>query len=180
MLNETVFSKGLFALSEVFNRNISDTLSEIYYDVLKNATDDQFKNAVNQIIQTNKYNCMPKPAEILEHIYGKPQDKSLEAWEITLNAVRSVGGYKTPVFEDQAISDTIQHLGGWVKLCDTPTAEMVWVQKEFEKFYSIFKRNPRNAKLNGLIDYENGQIGEKTDTQVLIGGRKQELLKGEV
>lgn len=177
MLSQQVFSKGLFALSEVYNRNISDTLSEIYYDVLQELTDEQFKNAVNKIIRTNKYPSMPKPAEILEYVHGKPQDEALNAWNTTLEAIRHIGAYKTPIFEDKAISATIEHLGGWIKLCDTDKEEMIWVQKEFEKFYPIMKRkNNESVMLCGITEQTNANLGYEKNEKVLIGREKEKIL----
>ena len=166
MLSKRVFAESIAILGEIYDKKPSEQLMDIYYSVLSHFTDEQLKNAINQIIRTNKFSAMPKPAEILEQIEGKPQDKGLEAWTIVLEAIRSVGGYKTPAFEDKAIMGVINHIGGWVKLCDTTKEEMVWLKKEFEKLYPVFQRRD-NSKENliGIIDKENG-----SDTVMLPNG----------
>lgn len=158
MLNLKVFSEGLSMIAEMYDKTPSENLLKLYYTVLQDLSDEEFKQAINSIARTNKYNCMPKPAEILEQVHGTANDATLNAWAYVHGAIGQVGAYRSPVFEDGAIAETIQHLGGWVSFCDTPSDQMKWVQKEFEKFYPIFKKHPSSfVRLIGIAETHNLQ-----------------------
>lgn len=179
MIDKDVFKKGMFALCVAFDKELTPARMEVYYDFLEDLTTEQFKTSITQIIKTNKYSALPKPGEILEYALGKASDEPLKAWATTLDAIRSIGGYRTPNFKDSAINDTIAHMGGWIKLCDTPSAEMVWVQKEFEKFYPMFKQNPTNSKLIGIANqYNNNENLEIEPTIEIEKLNQQRKLNG--
>jgi hypothetical protein len=166
MLSKEIFAEQIMIMGEVYDKKFSEPLLNIYYDILKELTNEQFVQAVNQILRTNKFASMPKPAEFLEFAIGKNSDEPMKAWAITLDAIRRVGGYRTPNFKDTAITDTITHLGGWIKLCDSTTDELVWIAKDFEKFYPMFKQNPTNSKIIGIVNQHNNN--ENLPTEPII------------
>ena len=181
MLNLKVFSEGLSMIAEMYDKTPSENLLKLYYTVLQDLSDEEFKSAINSIARTNKYNCMPKPAEILEQVHGTAQDSTLNAWAYVHSAIGQVGAYKSPIFEDGAIARTIEHLGGWASLCDTHTDDLKWVQKEFEKFYPIFKKRggADNVKLLGLAEAHNTQHRlENFDEEKIYIGTVNSSLKG--
>lgn len=181
MLNEKIFLEGMSLIAELFDKKPSDNMMNLYYTVLQDLSDEEFKQAINTIARTNKYNCMPKPAEILEQVHGTANDATLNAWAYVHSAIGQVGAYKSPIFEDGAIARTIEHLGGWASLCDTHTDDLKWVQKEFEKFYPVFKKRggPDNVKLLGLAESHNIQNRlENFDEEKIYIGTVNSSLKG--
>jgi len=183
MLNEKTFLEGMSLIAELFDKKPSDNMMNLYYTVLQELTDEQFKQAINAIARTNKYNCMPKPAEILEQVHGTAQDETLNAWAYAVGAIGKVGAYRSPIFEDGAISETIQHLGGWVVFCDTPQEELKWVQKEFEKFYPVFKKHSRgNVRLSGIAEQHNAlkNLENFNEDKIYIGNIASNLKSIEI
>lgn len=179
MLNEKTFLEGMSLLSELFDKKPSDSLLNLYYTTLQELSDDEFKSAINTIARTNKYNCMPKPAEILENVHGSANDETLNAWANVLGAIRDVGGYRSPTF-DGATARTIEHLGGWVTFCDATTEELVWKQKDFEKFYPIFQKRggEDHVKLLGIAETHNAQnsLENFDDEKIYIGNSTVKLV----
>lgn len=84
MLNRTKFVKLLSAVCELYGKELSLMAIDIYYETLKEYSYEQINKAFNSVARTNKYNCIPKPAEIIENIEDrknisyKPFKKELE------------------------------------------------------------------------------------------------------
>jgi len=84
MLKRTDFVKLLSALCELYGKELSLMAIDIYYETLKGYSYEQVSKAFNAIARVNKYNCVPKPAEIIENIEDrkniayKPFKKELE------------------------------------------------------------------------------------------------------
>ena len=180
MIEKDVFKKGMFALGIMYDKEILPAKLELYYDVLCELTDEQFKNAINQILKTNKFAALPRAAEILEFAQGKASDEPIKAWAKTLDAIRRVGGYRTPNFKDVAINDTITHLGGWIKLCDSTSEELKWIAKDFEKFYPMFKQKPTNSEIFGIVNQHNNNENLPTEPIIEIDDKnKRKKLNGD-
>jgi len=65
MLNKTIFAQNMAGLCEVYNRELTKTLQNIYYAILKDMQDDDFKQAIKRLLQERVFATFPKPAEIL-------------------------------------------------------------------------------------------------------------------
>lgn len=152
------FSKAMLGLAEVFGAEISKTKIEIYFQALYDFPIDAIESAAAAAVKTLKF--FPKPAELIELINGKSQDLSLLAWMQVTKAIDSCGAYKSVKFADQAIHSCIEHLGGWVDLCNVPDEEMVWKQKEFERLYVLLsKRQEHSSHLAGIFEISNSANG---------------------
>jgi len=66
MLDKVTFSQNMAGLCEVYDRSLTKTLQNIYYAVLKDMQDDDFKQAIKRLLQERVFATFPKPAEILE------------------------------------------------------------------------------------------------------------------
>lgn len=71
MLNRTKFIKLLSAVCELYGKELSLMAIDIYYETLKNYSYEQINKAFDAIARINKYNCIPKPAEVIENIEDK-------------------------------------------------------------------------------------------------------------
>jgi hypothetical protein len=183
-LDEKVFLEGISLIAELYDKKPSKSLLNLYYTTLQELSDEDFKSAINTIARTNKYNCMPKPAEILENVNGTQKEESLKAWCYVLSAIGNVGAYRSPTFEDGAIARVINHLGGWVYLCDKTSEELKWIEKDFEKFYPVFKKQGAGSmvKLLGITEQYNAQNNlECFDKEkIYIGSMSNSLRKIEI
>lgn len=165
------FFELLAGLSEIFDKILSKTTLEIYWNALREYSLDDFKRATNNIVQTHKYATFPKPAEFIEFI-NPPEDIAVKAefaldefWERFNNS-----GYNSFEWRDPILAMTIEHYGGWRMILDTfPRADLkdqsFWM-KDFKKIYGMFVRYPRkNVRLRfiGLFESDNKAKGYLTD-----------------
>ena len=68
MLKRADFVKLLSAVCELYGKELSLMAIDIYYETLKEYSYEQINRAFNSVARVNKYNCIPKPAEIIENI----------------------------------------------------------------------------------------------------------------
>jgi len=67
MLDKLVFAKGMTFLSIALKeKNLNDTVLDVYYEVLKDMSDESFESSIKQVAQTRTYSGIPTPAEILK------------------------------------------------------------------------------------------------------------------
>lgn len=158
MTRETVI-EILGILSEVYGREVSPVLAQVYHTVLAGYPDGQVREAVNRAVRTLRF--FPKPAEILEILEGTPDDRSMLAWQALENAIRRIGSWESVRFEDGALSAAVEALGGWTKVCEWTEAEMPFRRQEFERLYRVFHaRGVRGPDWHpGHIEASNRQNG---------------------
>ncbi len=165
MLNEEKFIELLGSVSEIYKQDLSSMAIGLYYNTLKEYSYEQVEKALNTVIRTYKYNCMPKPAEIVEAIEGKESDRALIAWQSVIDTIRKHGYYQTIIFDDKIIHMCIEHLGGWMWICEQTIEDMKFISKDFMKLYSVLEKNPRKPqkKLIGYFELHNSEGGYKKD-----------------
>ena len=164
-------------LAEVFDKQITEAVLDIYYNIFKDYSIEQLKKAFHQVIKTHKYATLPKPADILEYLEGSSEDKSLIAWLKAKEAVQKGGYPATIVFDDPIISHCLKELGGWQWFCDCPIDELPFVEKRFRDLYKLFQKREINTpiKLVGFIEQKNGETGfmDKIPTPIKIGFKEE-------
>lgn len=65
MLNYELCMKNLALLGELYEKSISETMYKLYYEILKDMQDEDFKQAIRRLLSERVYPTFPKPAEIL-------------------------------------------------------------------------------------------------------------------
>lgn len=65
MLDKIIFAQNIAMLAEIYDRSLTKTLQSVYYAVLQDMQDDDFKQAVKRLLQERVFATFPKPAEIL-------------------------------------------------------------------------------------------------------------------
>lgn len=73
----------------------------------------------------------PKVADLVRILAGTTTDRAALAWGKVHEAMSVVGAYQDVVFDDPAIHAAIEDLGGWPKVCRTPTKELSYLQHRF-------------------------------------------------
>jgi len=148
-------------LGETFDRSISETLSDIYWHALKNYSDEQCKNAFNQVFLIFKF--FPKPAEIIALINDnniKIEDKAIiEANKI----IAHLGKNGSRVFPDLDNDPIAKHLmttrwNYYEWASQVLTSELKWWVKEFCELYRAYSESSlpleieMDAKVVSLIE----------------------------
>lgn len=157
-MNEETFVKGLSLLKEAFpNKTIN---AKIYFEALKDLSDDNFLTAVTMIVQTTTklYPDDNLIAMIREKISGSLDDRSEIAWSVARAAILSHGYYKTICFQDRVINGAIAAMGGWEKFSSMLLEEEPFRKKDFIAIYEATARSGRKCpeKLPGNIERING------------------------
>jgi hypothetical protein len=135
MQSRQKFSEFMTLISEMFDRDLSAALTDLYWQALKPFPDEKCVEAFNQILLSVKF--FPKPGEILEVLQGSQTYRATLAWLEVIEALSSIGCYQSVEFQDRAIHSTIEAMGGWVELGKITNNEIKWKQKEFENLYAV-------------------------------------------
>ena len=154
------FATIMATLAELFDngKDVSETKMELYWACLEEYTIEAVQRAVTTIIKGRIYPGLPKPAEIREAINGLDEDVALKAWILVKHAMVHVGSYQSLRFIDPVVHSVVNLMGGWIKLCDTPSSELTWKQKEFERLYRVMskQKGKHPDRLCGRVELENG------------------------
>lgn len=168
-----MFGEFILAIGEMFDKEISDVLRQLYWNSLEPFTDEQCKKAFNEIILSSRF--FPKPVDIIEAIRGTQGNRATEAWIQTLNAIRRIGTYQSVKFDDPVIHAVIEHMGGWPEMGNMLVDEEKWKQKEFERLYPIMEaRGNLPDYLPGREEISNTSKGyiEHITPPIMIGGKE--------
>ena len=115
---------------------------------------------------------MPKPADIVRQLQGTNTDRSLIAWGKVLDAMQRVGAYSSVCFDDGVIHASITDMGGWMQLCRSKTDDLPFLQKRFCDGYKAYANRgdvAYPAVLLGEHEISNGAKGYRSAPPVLIG-----------
>jgi len=171
------FIKRLLALGEIWGKELSKVVMDIYWETLENYDIEDVKAAFNHIGKTSRF--FPKPADFIEAIDGDAESRASLAWASLVDAIEIHGHGKSVRFDDPAIMSVVAAMGGWIELCQRP--DLKFRQREFSNLYRHFARNGHRhpGYLPGLVESENRLSGyvEHIPEPVAaraIGGRKQQ------
>lgn len=158
------FALWMAALGELYNKTISTTLNEIYWNVLKDFDFQEVERAFRyHIANPNGGQFMPKPGDIIRIIQGTAEEKSLDAWTQVEKAIRHIGAYDSVSFDDPLIHAVIDDMGGWIYLCTTKHIDMPFRANEFQKRYQRYLTTQSceftHTVLPGIIEHHNRPIG---------------------
>lgn len=113
----------------------------------------------------------PKPADVVRHIEGTPDDAAMEAWHKVDQALRRVGYGPALVFDDPKIHQVLTEMGGFAQFGRATEQDMQFLRNTFCKRY---------ASLRAPSDYPPAIAGWHTDGErIFIGdpGRCQRVLE---
>lgn len=158
-------------LAEAFGKVTSVGTFRAYELGLRGLSSDQIKAATQKALETCRF--MPAPAELLEMVFIRTEDRAAKAWLVFEAAVVQHGYIRTVQFDDPVINATIRALGGWEHCCGMPTTEFdTFLQKRFQETYCSLSRAgvsaEQGAPLMGWIDRENGINGYDQERPELI------------
>ena len=174
MKDKARFLNLMMTLGEIHNRQISDSLMEIYWITLEKFDDPECENVFHKLIYELKF--FPKPADFVEQLVGAESDKAMEAWLKVVEAIRRYGNYQSVSFDDRVIHSCIEAMGGWPKLCEVLEDDLKWREKEFLRLYPIMKRRGKHpAYLIGLHETENANSGFEVEAEVAKIGFNKKL-----
>lgn len=156
--DKVAFRDMMMAAGEVYGREITKPLLQMYFAALAQAGIEQVKNAMmDHMKNPDTGQFFPKPADLIKQMTGttKQQDAAIEdraavAWACIERGIRRVGSYGTLKLEDKQALATVKAMGGWQSICQTETSKMEWKRKEFIRMYETFERMPLEALPSSL------------------------------
>lgn len=170
-------------IGEYYGRKLSSAILDVYWEGLKNFDFDAVSKALYlHTSNPDSGQYFPKIADIVRHIEGGNADRALTAWSKVDKAVRTIGDYRSVVFDDAIIHAVIVDMGGWVGFGNCEMENWPFKQNEFAKRYRGYlerggagKDYP--SKLIGQVDMRNRQIGYADDGRetALLGDHKRAL-----
>ena len=170
------FAVIMATMSEIFDqgKEVSAFKMDLYFKALSDFAIDQVSLAASKLIHGRVFPSLPKPAEIIQEIIGKQENRATEVWLKALNAVKRIGNYQSVRFSDVVIHSVIESMGGWEQFCMMEINNEKWKQKEFERLYVVISAQPsarHHDYLPGsteMANYALGFSGIKSDI-VAIG-----------
>ena len=148
------FTKTMMGVGEIFDKNVTEAVLDLYWEVLKPYPWHKVKDALYRVLLTRKF--FPKPADIVDFIKGadKTEEQAERAWTTLLDAIKQHGPYVSVIFEDGRIARCIELMGGWEEVNSWKTSELQFRRKDFLSIYrSLPEMGP--AKVFGILEKEN-------------------------
>lgn len=65
MLDKTIFAQNMTLLAEIYDKQLTNALNSVYYAVLQEMSNEDFKQSIKRLLQERTFATFPKPAEIL-------------------------------------------------------------------------------------------------------------------
>ena len=154
---------ALMVCAELFNRNLSEGVLEIYISSLKEYPIDNVLHALKSCTQEISY--MPTIADILKKVKNKTDIHVMAelAWSYVLNVIDVCGIYESFTFKDKAIRKAISLIDYDVELCGCNRAETHWKKRDFIESYKVFAESNGNYDapnyFSGTIEINNEKWG---------------------
>lgn len=175
-----VFVRALMGVAEIHSKKLSAFQIELYWNVLTAYPVGDVTTAMERhMADPDVGQFMPKPADIIRQIAGSGDTQAMLAWTKVEKAMRTVGSYRSVVFDDWKIHAVVRDMGGWLALCEMNTDELPFRAREFEKRYRGYTTSQAYPpKLIGRSEAYNQAEGyEKfVEPPVLIGNQERALL----
>jgi hypothetical protein len=109
------FGRQMHTLCTAFDKQISDTLTDVYFAGLSDLPIEAIRHAVEQAIKTLKF--FPKVAELRDLCEGTQNERAQRAWQLLMEAVEKGGHYNSLYVDDQALAVAIRRtFSHWIDI----------------------------------------------------------------
>jgi hypothetical protein len=167
------FVKLLTCLGILYDKAISTTLLDMYWNVLRQFDMEAIKNAFQFHIQhPDRGRYMPKPADVVHYLQGSHSEQALGAWSKVIAAIQRFGSYQSLVFDDLYIHAVIRDMGGWVHLSTAMQRDIPYRAHEFEKRYIAYLCRPPlhyPKLLNGRLAGQQSTVSCSNEALLFVG-----------
>lgn len=175
------FIDVLAGVHDFYGKELTPFAAQVWQQACKQFDVDQVTKALSaHLMDPERGQFMPKPADIVRQLQGTNSDRALLAWGKVFDAMQSVGAYRTVIFDDGVIHAVIEDLGGWPKVCRYPNDELQFLQKRFCDSYRAYagrKDVAYPAQLIGEYDQQNAKFGHVSRNAPVLIGNKQKALE---
>jgi hypothetical protein len=174
------FHEVLAGVHDFYGKDLTPFALQVWELACSQFDVEQVTKALSaHLMDAERGQFMPKPADIVKQLQGTNSDRALLAWGKVFDAMQSVGSYKSVVFDDGLIHAVIEDLGGWPKICRYSNEELQFLQKRFCDSYRAYagrKDVTYPAQLTGEHDQQNAKFGHVSMNGPMLIGDKQKAL----
>lgn len=188
------FVEALAGVHDFYGKELSEFAAQVWLEAVKGFELAQVTKALSaHLMDADRGQFMPKPADLVRILQGTQTDRAMIAWGMVAAAMSSVGAYTDVVFDDPIVHLCVTDIGGWVKVCRTPYDEQSYLQHRFCEAYRAYARRGAPTEYPGRLigcgggpdDYaKRGMspppprlIGDRSKAlQVLAGGAQSRLV----
>lgn len=160
MKNLIKFKEFITGLGELFDKDITETLSDIYWKALEPFPYKQCEIAFNKCFVECKF--FPKPADLIEFINNNGRKSGEVAWGEVMSALEL--GNESSL--DRASKTAIQSLGGWSYLSSLSYDDLYWQGKKFSEIYEYYADSEELEEIPLLKQGKNEKPIEISDDKM--------------
>ena len=161
------FAELMVGNGEIHNKEISKSLMQTYFDVLKAYTIEEVKHGFSRhTLDPIDGKFFPKPANIIKHLEASQlttEQKAELAWGQIEREIRATGSWGTLKLDDKQALAALKSFTSWKDLCNMETTKMTWAKKEFMSMYCTYENTPIDmlpSSLPGRVDL----VGHKQES----------------
>lgn len=169
------FLSVLAGVYDFYGRELSTFAGEVWMQACERYDAQQVSKALSaHLMDPERGQFMPKPADIVRQLEGTHTDRSLIAWGVVLETMRTEGAYRSVDFGDPATHKAIEDMGGWTKICRSTLDELPFVQRRFCEAHRVYsQRGAIEAPkyLRGEFEAINSASGKAIAPPVRIQSR---------
>lgn len=167
------FLEVLSGVHDFYGKDLSDFAVAVWAQACEAFDVQQVSKALSaHLMDPERGQFMPKPADIVRQLQGTNTDRSLIAWGKVLDAMQRVGAYASVCFDDGLIHASITDMGGWMPLCRSEIDDLPFLQKRFCDGYKAYANRGEvryPSTLLGEHEIANNAKGYTSSGPVLIG-----------
>lgn len=172
------FVRQIAAVYAFYGKEFNKLVLAVWWNALKHYDEAAVFDALGRhSVNPDNGQWLPKPADVVKLISGGTMDSALLAWSKVERGIRSVGPWKSVVFDDAITHAVIQDMGGWINLCATDERELPFKAKEFENRYRAYRTQGRIENypkhLVGISEGQNASGGFRVDPPAMIGNEER-------
>ena len=143
-MTDIEFAEGVALLTASIGKPMAKDMAKAWFAILEDLTAEQFRRGIVETMRTHQFAGFPPVGVIRKLALGGIQcetlevtDRALLAWNAVVDAIREIGGYRSPQFDDPLIHATIRAIcQGWPELCATESTQLhAWTKKAFLETY---------------------------------------------
>jgi hypothetical protein len=173
LTDKLAFKQLLTGIGLLYGKTLHEAVLAIWWQALKHCEFSEVRAALNaHVVNPDKGQFMPKPADVIEYLQGSSEAQALKAWAEVTTAIREIGRHESVIFPDPLIHAVIRDMGGWIALCQSKLSDFPFLSREFEKRYRALLHHPPLEcphQLTGLFEQNNRLHGYASPEPVLVG-----------
>ena len=130
------FTETMVAMGELYDKELSPVLVNLYWTALKEFADDDVIRAFEVAMMNLKW--FPKPSELREIITGNSSELAHQAWADVIKAIESGAGHRTVQYKHDLapqVDAMVIELGGWRRLAGMTYRDLDFLKKDFVDLY---------------------------------------------